>query len=176
VNIASAYLKESLLLLLLIVAVEVHSQESIILGVGPTLELEEELVGINARAYYGVNENICFGPEVSFFPYQEIGEEEEKSILDLNVNAHYIFEIGEKLGLYPLSGINYTIESERLIEEPEIDNEEEAIGINYGAGIHYNLYKEAFIFAEFKGIIGQLNAQFITAGFIIDLPFKKEKE
>lgn len=172
----STYLKERLLLLLLVVTTGVHSQESLIPGAGPTLELEEELVGINARLYYGVNEQICFGPEVSFFPYKEIDDEVEKSILDLNLNAHYIFEITEKLGFYPLSGINYTIENERLIENTESEEDEKAFGINYGAGFHYNLFKDVFVFAEFKGIIGQLNAQFITTGVIINIPFKKEKE
>jgi len=96
--------------------------------------------------------------------------------LDLNLNAHYIFEITEKLGFYPLSGINYTIENERLIENTESEEDEKAFGINYGAGFHYNLFKDVFVFAEFKGIIGQLNAQFITTGVIINIPFKKEKE
>jgi len=162
-------------LLLFIVTIGAYSQEeSVIVGLGSTLELEDGLWGVNGRAYYGLNERFCFGPEVSYFPYQSIDSEYEKSILDLNFNAHYIFEVGEKIGLYPLTGLNYTIEEERLIDDNNENEEEEEFGLNYGVGIHYNIEK-VFVFAEFKGIIGSLGDEFLTVGAIIPLK-KKEKE
>ena len=88
-----------------------ESEQSFIVGFGPTFELNNGLTGINGRLYYGVNESFCFGPEISYFPYQSIDKGNEKSILDLNINAHYIFELSEKIGFYPLTGINYTIET-----------------------------------------------------------------
>ena len=39
-------------------------------------------------------------------------------------------------------------------------------------GLHYNL-KSFFVFAEFKGIVGKLNDEFITVGIIFDFPIKK---
>ena len=161
--------------MLLVVTIGAYSQEeSIILGLGATAELEEGFIGINARAYYGLNEQFCFGPEVSYFPYQSIDNEYEKSITDLNFNAHYIFELSEKIGLYPLSGLNYTIEEERLIDNNDDSEEEKEFGINYGLGIHYRI-KKVFVFTEFKGIVGSLSDEFITIGAIIPLK-KKEKE
>jgi hypothetical protein len=156
------------------VTIGIHSQENWIVGTGPTLELNENLVGVNLRAYYGPNEQFCFGPEVSFFPYSDVSEEEEVSIIDLNFNAHYIFEVGERIGIYPLSGINHSIENTRLIEDTQVKENINAFGINYGAGIHYNLNK-LFVFTEYKGIIGELNAPFITAGIIFNFSFKKEE-
>ena len=159
-------------MVLVIVAVEGYSQEeALIVGVGSSLELEDGLVGVNARAYYGLNEQFCFGPEVSYFPYQSIDDGYEKSIVDLNFYALYIFELNEKIGLYPLSGLNYTIEEERLRDD---DEKEEEFGVNYGLGVHYRL-KHFFVFTEFKGIVGALNDEFITIGAIIPLK-KKEKE
>jgi len=151
-----------------------EKEQSILVGFGPTLELSESLYGINSRFYYGINEAFCFGPEVSYFPYQDIDNGIETAIIDLNVNAHYIFELNKKMGLYPLSGINYTIEKERLIEDNDESEQEEAFGINYGVGIHYT-FNNLFIFSEFKGVLGQLNAEFITVGVIFNfkLPSKK---
>jgi len=142
-----------------------ESEQSYIVGFGPTFELNDGLTGVNGRFYYGVNESFCFGPEISYFPYQEVDKGYEKSILDLNLNAHYIFELGEKLGFYPLSGINYSIENERLVKETDESEKKKEFGLNYGAGLHYK-FKNLFLFTEFKGIIGDLNDEFITIGLI----------
>lgn len=144
-----------------------ESEESIIVGVGATLELKDALYGVNGRLYYGVNEAFCFGPEVSYFPYQNIDEDYEKSIVDLNINAHYIFELSERLGLYPLTGVNYTIETERLVDENNDSKEENNFGLNYGAGLHYK-FNNTFVFGEFKGVSGPLHAEFITVGVIFN--------
>jgi|GEM_PF-700738 len=152
----------------------VYSQEYWFAGTGASLEPSEELLGVNIRGYYGINEEFCFGPEISIFPYQQLTEEEELSLLDLNVNVHYIFEVAHHIGIYPISGINYSIENARELAPLEEEERISAFGINYGAGLHYNINK-VFIFAEYKGIIGALNAPFITAGVIFDLS-KNESE
>ncbi len=147
---------------------------SILIGLAPTLALKESLYGVNGRFYYGVNDAFCFGPEVSYFPYQDRGPTFEKMIIDLNINAHYIFELSEKIGLYPLSGINYTIEKERVLAATNEGEKEEAFGINYGLGVHYR-FNTFFIFSEFKGILGHLNAEFISAGVIFDIKIRSKK-
>jgi len=152
-----------------------NAQIDLIAGIGGTYELENELYGVNGRLYYGVNRAFCFGPEVSIFPFQSTEDGIETSVIDLNLNAHYIFEVTEKLGIYPLAGINYTIEEERLIENTNNSEEEEEFGINYGLGAHYNIAKNLFLFAEFKGIIGRLKDEFLTIGLIIDFT-KKETD
>ncbi|MEP5341364.1 MAG: outer membrane beta-barrel protein [Algibacter sp.] len=146
---------------------EDEEEQTIIVGLAPTLELNETLYGVNGRVYYGLNDTFCFGPEISYFPYQNIDDDYEKSIIDLNINAHYIFELSEKWGLYPLSGINYTIEKERLINQNNDSEKIDEFGINYGVGIHYKI-SDLYVFSEFKGIIGQLNAEFISAGIIFN--------
>ena len=163
------------LLLLLFSLIQVYGQEYWFAGAGASLEPSEELLGVNLRGYYGPNEVFCFGPEVSIFPYQEISEDEELSLVDLNVNAHYVFEVAHGLGLYPIGGVNYSIENTR--GTVATDTEEvriSALGLNYGAGLHLNLNK-VFLYAEYKGIIGELSAPFITAGVIFDLS-KNENE
>ncbi|WP_425234406.1 hypothetical protein [Ulvibacterium sp.] len=156
-----------------LLCMDLNAQEGLMGGGGPSFELDENLFGINARLFYGTDPTFCFGPEVTFFPYQEIDEEYELSVIDLNANAHYIVEISHKLGIYPLGGINYTIEKERLISDTDDMEEVSEFGLNYGLGAHYNLH-HFFIFAEFKGVAGQLNDEFFTAGII--LPLGKSNE
>ena len=144
-----------------------HENSIFIIGLGGVLELEESLYGVNGRFYYGINETFCFGPEISYFPYQSTEYDSEKSIIDLNINAHYIFEFHHKLGLYPLLGFNYTIDKIRLTDNPEESESESEVGINYGFGAHYNL-SHYFIFSEFKGVVGPLSAEFVTTGVIYE--------
>ena len=162
------------LLIAMFSSLNLVAQQGAVVGLGPTYEIDEQLFGINTRFFYGKNERFCFGPELSFFPFQDIDLENEVSILDLNLNAHYIFELNDKTGVYPLSGINYTIESEREILFPEESEREKAFGLNYGVGAHYNL-KNVFVFIEFKGIVGQLSDEFLTIGVLFKLS-KTESE
>lgn len=172
--VLSKTFKIKLTILILIVTSYMNAQERWMLGLAPSLELQEDFIGINSRLYYGINEHICFGPEVTFFPYQDIENGYELTITDLNFNAHYIFELTHNFGFYPLSGVNYTIEKERLIEQPKENDSEEKFGWNYGFGAHYNLSK-VFVFAEFKGVSGKLSDEFITIGVIFPLA-KHKKE
>lgn len=164
-----------LAILVLLGSLPLAAQQGYMLGIGPTLELDQRLIGANGRFYYGPNEHFCFGPEISFYPYQEIDEGYELQITELNLNAHYVFEATHKLGVYPLAGINYTIENERLTALAEEQEDEKEFGFNYGFGAHYNL-KHFFVFAEFKGIIGQLSDEFVTLGIIFPLSKSQETQ
>ena len=160
-------------LLIILSLYTTNAQEGFMGGLGPSLELNENFAGINGRFFYGVNKHVCFGPEVTYFPFQSLDEEAEVSILDANINIHYVFELNHKLGIYPLTGINYTFENERFELDTEEKETEEEFGLNYGFGAHYNL-NSLFVFAEFKGIISPLNDTFITVGAIFPLFQKNE--
>ncbi|WP_299259999.1 outer membrane beta-barrel protein [uncultured Aquimarina sp.] len=170
----SSHTKQLLLYLgLLLIHNTSNAQQELMAGFGPSVELEEGIIGVNARLFYGVNEKICFGPEATFFPYQEINSDYELTITDLNFNAHYIVELSHKIGIYPLSGVNYTIEKERLIERTDESEKDESFGWNYGFGAHYKV-GDLFAFAEYKGVTGKLNDEFITVGVIFTLSKHKE--
>jgi len=171
-KVSCKLLKIKFLFLLLFTTIGIQAQETWLLGAGPSLELDEELIGANVRAYYGINEHFCFGPEVTIFPFQSVNNEEDIAITDLNFNAHYIFEISHKLGIYPLTGLNYTIETER---SSNVTEREEAFAVNYGFGLHYKL-GNLYVFSEFKGVTGELKDEFLTVGVIFGLSSKKEKE
>ena len=142
-------------------------------GVGPSIAPGNSLSGVNTRIYYGVNERFCFGPEISFFPYQQLTDTYETQLWEANVNAHYVFELAHRLGIYPLSGLNYSIENERLLNSDEIERHN-ALGINYGAGLHYSINR-VLLFTEFKGVVGQLSDEFITLGAVFLLTKPKSE-
>ena len=112
---------------------------------------ELNTVGVNGRLYYNVNHHICFGPEVSYFKKNEV------SIIDLNFVGHYIFEVEKlKIGIYPLVGINYTIENEPLHQNKEV-------GLVFGAGLH-KTFNKLFVFGEFSHVQSHLKDNFVTVG------------
>lgn len=110
-------------------------------------------IGINPRLYYNIGEHICFGPEASYFKKDDI------SILDLNFVGHYIFEI-KQIGVYPLVGLNYTIENEPM-------HKEEELGFVFGAGFHKG-FNKLMLFSEYSHVQSHLNIDdFITVGSMI---------
>ncbi|GMN05796.1 hypothetical protein MTsPCn5_11850 [Croceitalea sp. MTPC5] len=151
-----------------------HAQEGWMVGLGPITAPAPSLLGGNVRAYLGTSPTFCFGPEVSIFPYQSTTEESETSLYELNFNAHYVFELAHRFGVYPLSGFNYTNEKERLLLDTEEIEEEDALGINYGIGAHYSINR-VLLFAEFKGVVSQLSDEFFTVGAIVLLSKPQKK-
>lgn len=53
--------------------------------------------GINARFYYNTGEHFCLGLEFSYLTAKD------KSLYDLNLIVHYIFDI-KGIGIYPVGG------------------------------------------------------------------------
>ena len=150
------------------------AQEGWMVAVGPTVAPANSLTGGNFRAYLGTSPTFCFGPEISVFPYQTTTEEYETSLFEVNLNAHYVFELAHRFGVYPLSGLNYTNENERSLMHSDEIEKHNALGINYGVGAHYSINR-VLLFAEFKGIISELSDEFFTIGAVIVLK-KPEKK
>jgi hypothetical protein len=132
-------------------------ENSITVGLGVPYSLDLNLGGINARAYYNLGEQFCFGPEVSFFKNNKI------ELLDFNLIAHYIFET-KWIGIYPLVGLNYTSEQFDL----ETEN---AFGVVFGVGVHRN-FKKVTAFAEYNRVESELPDQFITLGLMYNIKWK----
>lgn len=148
--------------------------QSFSLGGGVPYNLDIEIPGINLRGYYNAGETFCFGPEfIFFFPKKEIhgNKETEIKIQEFNFNAHYIFELSKNVGVYPLVGLNYTLEKEETTYLNQTLKEEDLIksfGVNLGGGIHFPISN--FVpFLEYEYVLGDLSENIITIGafFII---------
>lgn len=167
-------------LFILFFSVNSYAQH-ISLGGGIPYNFTAETPGLNLRGYYNMGEHFCFGPELTFFlPKTEIHdmEEIETTIWEINVNAHYIFEVSEHLGIYPIIGLNYTREKEDIsylltgeTEEKMVD----AVGMNIGGGFHLPL--PHFVpFVEYEYVVGDLSEHILTVGIFFSIGEENESE
>ena len=129
-------------------------EKSITVGLGASYSIILESVGVNSRVYYNLGEHICFGPEFSFF------KKGEEKAYDIDIISHYIFDT-KFAGLYPLLGVNYTIEE-------SVHHTKKEIGVVFGAGAHRN-FKKLNVFAEYSHVESKLADDFITVGLMINL-------
>ena len=133
-------------------------------GIGGVYGSDIQQFAPNLRAYYFPNEALCFGPEVAWFP--SVTENlVERQLTELNLTGHYVFEAGARLGLYPLFGLNYSIEREK---DRESTHTESAFGANLGAGFHV-AFNRVIPFAEYKYVTGALSQQAVSIGILFIL-------
>lgn len=123
-------------------------------GLGAAHSFELEKAGINGRFYYNFHENICFGPEFTYF------KTEDAEILDFDVVVHYIFET-PWVGIYPVAGINYTVET--IFHDLSRSKTEDGFGVIYGLGVHRNIKRVTF-FIEYTRLNGAFNDHFLSLG------------
>lgn len=131
-------------------------ERSLTVGLGVPYSFSLEAPGVNLRMYYNMGEHICFGPEYSFVKYEDV------EVVDFDLVGHYIFET-PWMGIYPLIGANYTIETEDH-HEKEITA---SLGVVFGAGVHRN-FNGLTIFAEYSRVEWGINDQFITTGLMFN--------
>ena len=129
-------------------------KNSVSIGLGIPYSIKFQSVGVNARVYYNLGDASCFGPEFSYF---NNGHEE---VVDFDIVGHYIFET-PWMGVFPLAGVNYTIEKGEY-------HTEEALGVVFGAGVHRNFGKIA-LFGEYAHVESALNDDFVTIGLFFNV-------
>ena len=97
------------------------------------------------------------------------GEEVTKKLSEINFNAHYIFEVAEKWGVYPLTGLNVSFETEEFTTAGDRESEElTRWGANLGIGIHRPVGNWV-IFGEFDHLFSDLAQNSIVLGAFITL-------
>ena len=86
-------------------------------------------------------------------------------MLDLNLNAHYLFKISDKFNLYPMAGIYFThITTEINIFEDRISEWNEKLGINLGGGAEYKITNAFALDFEAKYQLLGINQAVISLG------------
>ena len=124
--------------------------------------------GVHLRGYYNLPGNrVCFGPEFSNFFKRTIeagGEEATIRLRELNFNVHYVFHVAEGWGVYPLTGLNVSFESEEIEIAGESEKfNETAVGGNLGFGVHRSLHPWE-IFAEYDRLFSDLSQNSFLIG------------
>ncbi|MCE7997189.1 MAG: porin family protein [Roseivirga sp.] len=151
-----------------------RANAQLLVGGGPLYGDDIEEVGSNLRLYTFIGDKICFGPEFTAFGKHDTmidGEQAELGLWEINFNGHYIFEVGEGLGLYPVAGLNYSKERETI--EGHDDVVEDALGVNLGFGVHYELNR-FILYTEYDRLFSDLRQNSFTVGILFHLGKKHE--
>ena len=162
---------KSLLIVALLTINSSGFSQSLMFGFGGTYGTDIQQFAPNFRIYYGLSHEICFGPEYSYFPSTKHGD------YDVQLNEfgwviHYIFHVKEKAAVYPLLGLNYSIEKESINESM---HQTSALGAAFGLGFHWNA--DRFLpFIEYKFITGKLSQSTISMGLIYNLKLGKKDD
>ncbi len=147
-----------------------HAQKETrwLLGTGITYCSYIDNPGLNLNITYRVFGNFHVGPDFSALltrELQENGKVVKRKEVEYNFNAQQLFEVGEKIALYPLVGINWS----RVTRHPEGEEPftEWITAVNAGGGCELQLNKFR-LFAESKWV-SQLDKYDLTAGILFPL-------
>lgn len=147
-------------------------------------------LGIGAKFQYGITDAIRTEASFNYFL-----KKDGASMWDVNVNAHYLFPIAEKIKVYPLVGLTYAnckvdmgwynegmtpeeikdlIDAGIIEDASEVTGEtssgsEGRFGVNLGAGIQYDLSAKLALNFEIKY---QLIKDFNQAVFGVGIAYK----
>ena len=114
--------------------------KSLMLKAGYQTDYERFGIGLEGR--YGLTDKIRLAPDVVFF-----FPNNHTTGLDINLNAHYVFDIQDGLSLYPLAGIAFI--NNRWSYDGDSDAASD-FGFNLGAGASYDLNDKNYLNFEFK--------------------------
>ena len=153
------------------------AQHALSFDIAAVSNLHDKTNGLNLSAFYHFNEHWEAGTELNrFFPITKTidGDEVQQSAWDFDYNIHYLIPVGRKWELYPLTGFSHTSEQEYKAKLNETSTEN-FWSFNTGAGIIYKLGKWS-PHIEYSCTWGEVNKQFLIAGFSYELELSKHKK
>ena len=132
-------------------------------GVGPgaSVVVGEGEVGFNLRFHYFPSHKMCFGLESNIFPQK--GEALSEG-MELTLNGHYIMELSEHWGIYPIGGVGW-----------KKHKEESGFRALMGGGFHGSYGRFAPYIEYIYGAGFESEGIFILGTFFT-IPFNQEKE
>lgn len=114
--------------------------KSLMLKAGYQTDYDRFGIGLEGR--YGLTDKIRLAPDVVFF-----FPNNHTTGLDINLNAHYVFDIQRGLSLYPLAGI--AVVNNHWSNNGNSHGSTD-LGFNLGAGAGYDLSARNYLNFEFK--------------------------
>ncbi len=101
-------------------------------------------IGLGARYQYTLPKNFRLEASFDYF-FKKDG----LSMWDINVDAHYVFKIGDNgWRVYPLFGLSLVHSKAEIWGFTASDN---SFGVNYGGGVEYQFADSWKAFGELKG-------------------------
>lgn len=134
-----------------------HAQQSqSAVGVNLSYPSDLKSPGIGVKAWYGFTDAIRAQASFDYFL-----KKDGVSAWDLNLDAHYLFSVGEQLKVYPLAGLSYlhskvsvdiptmTVPGTK-IEGGNVSASDGNFGVNLGGGVQYDLTETLALNGELK--------------------------
>ncbi|GHV14230.1 hypothetical protein FACS1894179_02520 [Bacteroidia bacterium] len=136
--------------------------KSLLLKAGYQTDYKRFGLGLEGR--YNITDNIRLAPDVTFF-----FPKSNTTGLDINLNAHYVFEVQDGLSIYPLAGIgviNNRVSSVDLGGGVKTESHGMTdFGFNLGAGASYDLSDNSYANFEFKYTFQDWDCATIMVGY-----------
>ncbi len=139
-----------------------------LIGTGITYCSYIDNPGLNLNLTYRVIGNLHIGPDFSALLTSERGENGtvvKRKELEYNLNGHYLFALGKKVEVYPLTGINWSNITNHPIGQESVT--ELITALNLGGGVEIEV-KSIRLFFESKWV-SQLNKYDLTTGILFRL-------
>ena len=143
--------KLALLGMLLMLLGNVYAQKGKqAIGFGLSYGTEIENLGLGLKYQYNITNPIRLEPSINYF-----FENDNVSMLDLNVNFHYLFPVASNFKLYPLVGLTFSnwmfdFGDSWLDDDFDLDDNECRFGMNLGAGGELSLNRNWAFNFEFR--------------------------
>lgn len=138
-------------------------------AVGLNLSYGTEIsnLGIGVKGQYNLTDAVRAEAAFDYFL-----KKDGLSMWDINVNAHYLFPVGNGFKVYPLAGLTYS--NWKASWSNDYDGEEGSssngkFGVNLGGGVQYDINDKCAINFELKY---QLISDYNQAAFGVGVAFK----
>ena len=118
---------------------------------------ETNNIGLGVKGQYYFTDQLRGEASVDYF-FKNKGV----SMWDINANVHYLFDVANKVKVYPLAGLGYTNWSYKYEFPglPVVEGSDGRLAVNLGGGAEYELTKDLSVNAELKyQIISNYNQQ-----------------
>lgn len=168
-----------LALLVALVSVSASAQKGqTAVGANMSYGTEISNIGFGVKGQYGITDAIRVEAGFDYFL-----KKDACTFWNINLNAHYLFPLSDKLKVYPLVGLTYAHTSvdfgsydlpswDEYSDEYGADggsSSDSKIGVNLGAGLQYDLSDKWAVNVEVKY---QLISDFNQAVFGVGLAYK----
>jgi len=140
-----------------------HAQKFLV-GGGLVYGTEVEKGGIDIRGDIRITNSWAIVPNINFF-FPESSDAYKSGFTGINVDGHYLVNLGSGANVYPLFGLNFGHSSfKNKINDTKSGNTE--IGINLGGGIEYFFSSKVAGFFELKYVLGDYDQGVLGFGVL----------
>ena len=133
-----------------------------VLGAQLVFGSETNSFGVGVKGQYYFTDQLRGEASVDYF-FKNKGV----SMWDINANVHYLFDVANKVKVYPLAGLGYTNWSYKYeyAGAPVVEGSDGRLAVNLGGGAEYELTKNLNVNAEAKyQIISNYNQLVLGVG------------